>query len=198
MPKIVDHDQYRNELLESCFDLFSSRGYANVTMREIAKSTGISTGSLYHYFSGKQTILQKMIEKIALEEINHILDIVYKTNDVEIRVTTFLNYFKEREEYFKKLLLLVNDFNRYCDSKENRTFLNNYAKTITNHVAEGVGTGRNFGILVFAYLSGLGFMRLITPETIDVNQQIEIAKRLVMDYLRAESTLMVPEMEQER
>lgn len=193
MPKIVDHDEYRKELLEKCFDLFSSRGYANVTMREIAGELEISTGSLYHYFSSKQTILQKMIEKITREEIDHIMEIVYKTDDVSVRASIFLGYFKKREAYFKKLLLLVNDFHRYCYSDENQSFLNNYAKTITDYVAEGAGVGRDFGIMIIAYLTGLGFMRLIVSDVVDVDQQMEIIQKVVISYLGTESTLMVSE-----
>ena len=192
MPKIVDHDEYRKELLEKCFDLFSSRGYANVTMRQIAGDLKISTGTLYHYFENKQTILQKMIEKIIREEIAHIMDIVYKTNDVAQRVSTFLGYFKEREEYFKKLLLLVNDFHRFCYSDENQIFLNDYAKTITDYVGEGAGVKKDFGIMIIAYLTGLGFMRLIVPDVIDVEQQMEIILKVALDYLGKESILMAP------
>ncbi|MGB6015410.1 MAG: helix-turn-helix domain-containing protein, partial [Nodosilinea sp.] len=48
MPKIVDHDQYRREILDQCFDLFAEKGYAALTMRQIAQELGVSTGTLYH------------------------------------------------------------------------------------------------------------------------------------------------------
>jgi hypothetical protein len=33
MPKTVDHDEYRKELLQECFDLFGRMGFSNATMR---------------------------------------------------------------------------------------------------------------------------------------------------------------------
>ncbi|MGL5836289.1 MAG: TetR/AcrR family transcriptional regulator, partial [Waterburya sp.] len=33
MPKIVDAQQYRQELLSKCFDLFAEKGFAQVTTR---------------------------------------------------------------------------------------------------------------------------------------------------------------------
>lgn len=190
MPKIVDHDEYRKEMLDKCFDLFSTRGYANVTMREIARELGISTGSLYHYFSNKQTILQKMIEKIADEEITSILDIVYRTEDISIRVTSFLDYFTKKEGYYRKLLLLIHDFMRFCYSHDNQVFISDYAQSIINHVADGVGVGKNFGIIVFSYLTGLTLLLQATPGVVDVAQQMDIARRMALDYLKAESVLM--------
>jgi len=53
MPKIVDHDAYRDELIERYFDDFAQRGYNDVTMREIAAKLNISTGTLYHYFPSR-------------------------------------------------------------------------------------------------------------------------------------------------
>ncbi|MEA5464934.1 helix-turn-helix domain-containing protein [Leptothoe sp. PORK10 BA2] len=56
MPKVVDSEEYRKELLHRSFDLFASRGYASVTTRQISKELGISTGAMYHYFSSKQVL----------------------------------------------------------------------------------------------------------------------------------------------
>ncbi|NJL79674.1 MAG: helix-turn-helix transcriptional regulator, partial [Richelia sp. SM2_1_7] len=56
MPKIVDHEKYRKELLWKSFDLFAQKGYGSVTMREIAKELGVSTGTLYHYFPNKESL----------------------------------------------------------------------------------------------------------------------------------------------
>ena len=53
MPKVVDHDQQRSDLLAAAFDLFADRGYSATSMRALASGLGVSTGTLYHYFSGK-------------------------------------------------------------------------------------------------------------------------------------------------
>lgn len=198
MPKIVDHDEYRKEMLDQCFDIFSTRGYANVTMREIAKELGLSTGSLYHYFANKMTILQKMIEKIAHEEIMAIMDVVNRSEDISDRVSSFLGHFTEKEEYYKKLLLLIHDFIRFCDSPENKTILTSYGQLIIDRVSESVGVGKNFGILVFSYLIGLTVLRQGAPQVVDVPSQMDIARRMAMDYLKVESAFMMPDDDAKR
>ena len=65
MPKIVDHEEYREVLLDKCFDLFARNGFAGATMREISKSLEISTGTLYHYFPNKESIFKSMIFQIS-------------------------------------------------------------------------------------------------------------------------------------
>lgn len=184
MPKIVDHQKYREELLLKCFDLFASRGYANVTMREIAQELNVSTGSLYHYFSNKQTILQKMIEVIALREIEQVSYFAYQSDELEKRVDMFFNYFREREEFFKRVLLLLLDFSKYCTSADNQKFLNEYADVIFDKIAEGVGASKPFGAFVLIFLAGLAYHRLIVPDVVSFDEQADFAKGMVMPFIK--------------
>jgi AcrR family transcriptional regulator len=69
MPKIVDHEQYRKELLGKCFDLFADKGYGAITMRQIANSLEVSTGTLYHYFPSKQALFEQLVEEISQQDV---------------------------------------------------------------------------------------------------------------------------------
>ena len=70
MPKIVDHDAYREELTEKYFEHFAKRGYADVTMKEIASDLGVSTGTLYHYFPSKKSILEHMFQLASRRDVS--------------------------------------------------------------------------------------------------------------------------------
>ena len=65
MPKVVDHEQYRKELLHKCFDVFAEKGYASITTREIAKELGVSTGTLYYYFPRKEDMFEQLVEETS-------------------------------------------------------------------------------------------------------------------------------------
>ena len=70
MPKIVDHDRYRKELLQGSLDLFAERGYGSITMRQIAKGLGVSTGTLYHYFPSKESIFMQLVQELCEQDIS--------------------------------------------------------------------------------------------------------------------------------
>jgi AcrR family transcriptional regulator len=57
MPKIVDHDERRAEIIRATWRVIAREGIANATTREIAKEAGYSPGVLAHYFTGKADIL---------------------------------------------------------------------------------------------------------------------------------------------
>ncbi len=57
MPKIVDHDERRAEIIEATWRVIARDGMANTTTRQIAREAGCSFGVLAHYFSGKDALL---------------------------------------------------------------------------------------------------------------------------------------------
>ena len=57
MPKIVDHDQRRIEIVEAVWRIIARGGFAAATMREIAAEAGFANGGLKHYFAGKDELL---------------------------------------------------------------------------------------------------------------------------------------------
>lgn len=48
----------KNEIFEKAVILFSSKGYENVTMKDIATAVGINPAGIYNYFNSKNAILK--------------------------------------------------------------------------------------------------------------------------------------------
>ncbi|HEY9736234.1 MAG TPA: TetR/AcrR family transcriptional regulator [Trichocoleus sp.] len=106
MPKIVDHDQYRKELLTQCFDLFAEKGYAALTMRQIAQGLGVSTGTLYHYFPSKEALFEQLVREMSLQDIqNAIAALSAKQSPLE-RIEAALEFMGQHEDYFMKQILI--------------------------------------------------------------------------------------------
>ena len=61
MPKIVDHDLRRAAILVDAFPVFRDQGYAAVSMRGLAATCGVSTGTLYHYFPCKDALFSSLV-----------------------------------------------------------------------------------------------------------------------------------------
>jgi len=57
LPKIVDHDLRRQELLSATWRVIARIGVIGATTREIAREAGVSTGVLAHYFTDKEDLL---------------------------------------------------------------------------------------------------------------------------------------------
>jgi AcrR family transcriptional regulator len=52
----------REELLAIAATLFAERGFKNTTVRDIADAAGILSGSLYHHFDSKESIVDELLD----------------------------------------------------------------------------------------------------------------------------------------
>ncbi len=63
----------RAAILEATLALISERGFHNTPMSLIAKTSGVSAGIIYHYFSGKEALINELYKEIKLEIIHAML-----------------------------------------------------------------------------------------------------------------------------
>ncbi len=57
MPK----ENKKELIVQEALKLFSERGFAAVSMRDLAESVGISVSTIYHYYESKQALFRDMI-----------------------------------------------------------------------------------------------------------------------------------------
>jgi AcrR family transcriptional regulator len=62
MPKIVDHDARREEIVDAVWRVISRDGIASATTRNIAREAGCSNGVLSHYFADKGELLHAALQ----------------------------------------------------------------------------------------------------------------------------------------
>ncbi len=58
MPKQVDHDIRREELASAVWSVVRNQGLEGVTIREVARESGWSTGVVNHYFRDKDELME--------------------------------------------------------------------------------------------------------------------------------------------
>jgi TetR/AcrR family transcriptional regulator, cholesterol catabolism regulator len=58
----------REEILAIAAELFADKGFATTTVREIADTAGILSGSLYHHFDSKESMVDEIL-RTFLDEI---------------------------------------------------------------------------------------------------------------------------------
>ncbi len=59
--------QTRAGIVDAALRLFEAGGYDATTMRAIADEAGVSLGSAYYYFSGKEELVQAFYDRIQVE-----------------------------------------------------------------------------------------------------------------------------------
>jgi AcrR family transcriptional regulator len=62
-PRRARGEQTRQLILETALRLFRERGYAETTMRAIAKEAGVAVGNAYYYFDSKEHLIQEFYDR---------------------------------------------------------------------------------------------------------------------------------------
>ncbi len=70
----------RAELLEIAAGLFAEKGFRNTTVRDIAEAAGILSGSLYHHFDSKESMVDEILRTFQ-EELFAAYDAVLASDD---------------------------------------------------------------------------------------------------------------------
>ncbi len=60
-----EHGERRDEIIATAHRLFFSLGYDTCTINDIIQEIGIAKGTFYHYFRGKQELLEALIEQMS-------------------------------------------------------------------------------------------------------------------------------------
>jgi AcrR family transcriptional regulator len=188
MPKIVDHEQYRKELLGKCFHLFAEKGYSAITMRQIAQGLEVSTGTLYHYFSSKQALFEQLVEEISQQDVVAAMAELGGKKNLSESMAALGNYIAKNEDYFIKWTYIWVDFWQHQDSK---AMLNNSAvfkranKRYQQATCELLG-GQNEVLTAFvlSFINGVILEKLWENENIDFPEQFAILAKMLVLYLQ--------------
>jgi AcrR family transcriptional regulator len=76
MARIVkeeEHTARRNEILDAALQLVYSKGYDKMTIQDLLDELQISKGAFYHYFDSKADVLQALIERMVVEQMEPLL-----------------------------------------------------------------------------------------------------------------------------
>ena len=53
-------DEVRSRVVEAALQLFIEKGYEDATIRQISERSGVSSGSIYHFYSDKEGVFQHL------------------------------------------------------------------------------------------------------------------------------------------
>jgi AcrR family transcriptional regulator len=188
MPKIVDHEQYRKELLGQCFDLFAQKGYASITMRQIAQGLRVSTGTLYHYFPSKQVLFEQLVEEISQQDVITALAELGGKTSIRESMEALGKYLVRNEDYLIKWTYIWVDFYQHQDSK---SMLNSSTvfKRANQRYQQAVCEFLNIqdpllASFVLSFINGLILEKLWGDDNIDFLEQCALLGEMLTAYLQ--------------
>ena len=118
----------RDELLAIAAELFAQRGFKNTTVRDIADTAGILSGSLYHHFDSKESMVDEILSSFQTELFKKYDEILGSDLDARAKVEAVVRAsFEAIDQHHAEVAIFQNDsgylmeFERFGYLREHNT-----------------------------------------------------------------------------
>jgi len=179
MPKIVNHDEYRQKMLEKCLYLFTRTGYSDINMKQIAAEIGVSTGTLYHYFSSKESILAGIIAWSGDQNVDEYIRRTSSVKNISDRFDMILDFWKEKKELYENIMLFAMNVYRNVDSGKWKAAYSFFSEPYIDGMSKKLNISRQLARSIFIHFVGLSFHSLAFDGPRECNQEIDFLNTIL-------------------
>ncbi len=135
----------RTELLGVAAELFAEKGFRNTTVRDIADAAGILSGSLYHHFDSKESMVEEILTSFQERLFNAYDEVLASDDDPRTKLERVIRLsFESIDQHRAEVAIYQND-SSYLGGFERFGFLaerNAQMRAMwTGLVREGVAAG---------------------------------------------------------
>ena len=182
MPKIVDHDARRIEILEGCFILFANQGYAQLSMRQLAMSLGVTTGTLYHYFSSKQQIFEELFRLLQKQDIQLVTAQFTEAYSLSKRLLVLKEFVLNNLDRLSNILKVALEYQRVQGVEESSIVITELVSGYKEAIAENLQIPVLLADTILSLIFGLLVQHIFNPEG-DVAVQLNLGLQVISTLL---------------
>ncbi len=108
MPKIVDYEEKKKEIIEKAKIVFAKRGYHNTSLSHISKKCGMGRTTIYQYFKNKDEIFYHTIGS-TLEEMQTQVEVIVANEELSFteKLKQVIHQLTEGQEDNNTFILLL-------------------------------------------------------------------------------------------
>ncbi len=200
MSKNLENKNFQQgKIMDVTEKILLEQGYENTSVNDIIKRQGIAKGTFYHYFPSKESLLDRIIERLMDKAMPGVLAIV---DDAELNALDKLNrIFYYSKNYKMANMSLLRPLTRWLLSENNIRFrhkiMSGYTVKITPLITRILEQGKQEGvfeindpqataemILHLAIDMGESVSPLVTKSKLDADL-LEMLKRKINAYTGA-------------
>ncbi|MHC6591992.1 TetR/AcrR family transcriptional regulator [Arthrobacter sp. C152] len=145
MPKIVDHDERRLELVDATWRIIARNGLEGATMREIAMEAGFANGALKPYFPTKDTLLEFAFGHVFNRTNQRIAEVAAGKSGMDALRAFCLEVLPLDEERINEARIVIPFWQKAVNDPQkaqiHRQSMDEWLHTIRRHLAEAREAG---------------------------------------------------------
>ena len=79
--RIAQGEVTRRQLIDVATRLFAEQGYEDTSTEQVLREAGVSRGSLYHHFDGKDRLFEAVVEHVEQGVVEQLMTVVARHRD---------------------------------------------------------------------------------------------------------------------
>lgn len=160
MPRPIDGEARRGEILDRAFALFAEHGYHALSMRDLAQQLGATTGALYHWFDGKPALFEAMLARQVGRQVAAALAEI-GARPLPVRTAALGEYLAREADDLQRTLAVAMDYHRAHPAGAGP--LGAALDTYRDAIAAGLGLDRDTARLLLSVAVGELLQRILDP-----------------------------------
>ncbi len=191
MPKIIDKQAKKLDILHAAAKVFAKKGVVNTKMVDIAAEAGIGKGTIYEYYRSKEEIFGDSFRLIFDHMKSQLADAIGNTDDPVLKLQKLINVtLKEFLEHSGDLAGIMMDFWAEGVRTKNDEIMNvinleqiysEYRIMIADILHDGINKGvfrevdaNSLAAIIIGSLDGIMLQWIINKNLVDLDKICEV------------------------
>ena len=198
MPKIIDKQAKKQDIIEAAMKVFAQKGFANTKMADVAEKANIGKGTIYEYFKSKEEIFEFVFNHFMESMETSVAKAIFKITDpVEKIKVIFQSWADMIATHTTDIVEIMLDFwaeaVRKKDEKELgivklEKIYEDFRKIIKSILDEGVRLGKFKSVdtfytasLMLGAMDGLMIQWIMNKNIFDVKKATEHSMKVFLE-----------------
>ena len=165
------------KILFAAFECISSRGYANVSLRDIADEAGVVLSQLNYYYKNKEGLFTEVIKMMMQKYLQEVENHLKKGTTAKEKISSLIIYFQEMLTENPEVFRLLYDFSGMALWSTTfgellRNLFNELANLIEKYVLEDIDikglmrvySSKSIARMIFGALFGTAIQVILDPQ----------------------------------
>ncbi len=186
----------RNQLTRAAYRVVGEKGYYNITVKDIAREAGLSTGLVHYYFKDKQELLLNLLKEMNRDLRLYLDRALDRSRDPEEKLGIYLDQAFELVIREKDYISILFDFWTQISRnqrmrKANTRLFQSYRDRCAGILREGVESGsfREIDIdyttaYIVSLMQGMIIQYVIDNDVFDYREYTERIKSAVIEMVK--------------
>jgi len=180
------------KILDAAFKCISARGYANVSMRDIAAEAGVALSQLNYYYKNKEGLFYEVLNSVKQEYLQNIEQKLQTIATTQDKVSFLVQYLQELVKKDTDIYRIILDFYGMAMwsetfNRELSAFLKEISEVIEKYFANDYSISKNLqnyspNLLIRMIIGatfGMAMQYILNPDDEEVLDVLGIIKTMI-------------------